>query len=157
MTKTSVDASTGNLIVSGKRVFPIGLSDPPPLDGVAPESGLNAWAEIASAGVTFTRNYTVWTNAAAAEQILSVAQQLDAAAKHGLQLWLALAGVDNDLSHQSLLNRVVNTLKGHPGLGAWSCPGGRPGRSAKPSSRPRSGPSARDHPGSSRAGTEGGR
>ena len=119
MTKTSVDASTGNLIVSGKRVFPIGLSDPPPLDGVAPESGLNAWAEIASAGVTFTRNYTVWTNDAAAEQILSVAQQLDAASKHGLQLWLALAGVDNDLSHQPLLNKVVNTLKGHPGLGAW--------------------------------------
>ena len=25
MTKTTVDASTGNLIVSGKRVFPIGL------------------------------------------------------------------------------------------------------------------------------------
>ncbi len=119
MTKTTVDASTGNLIVSGKRVFPIGLSDPPPLNGVAPESRLPAWAEIASAGVTFARNYTVWTKAGAAEQLLSVAQQLDAASKHGLQLWLALAGVDNNLSRQSLLTRIVDTVKGHPGLGAW--------------------------------------
>lgn len=119
MTSTSVDAATGNLLVGGKRVFPIGLSDPPPVDGLAPESGLNAWAEIASAGVTFARNYTVWTAAGVAEQILSVAQELDAASKHGLQLWLALAGVDNDLSQRALLNQVVNTLKGHPGLGAW--------------------------------------
>ena len=45
--------------------FPIGLSDPPPLDGMAPGNGLDAWAEIASAGVNFVRNYTVWTAAAA--------------------------------------------------------------------------------------------
>ena len=119
MTKTSVDASTGNLIVSGKRIFPIGLSDPPPVNGVAPDSREPAWAEIASAGVTFTRNYTVWTNAGAAEQLLSVEQQLDAASKHGLQLWLALAGIDHDLSRESLLTRIVDTVKGHPGLGAW--------------------------------------
>ncbi|MFZ1880271.1 MAG: hypothetical protein WAU41_08900 [Gaiellaceae bacterium] len=118
MTKTTVESSTGNLIVSGKRVFPIGLSDPPPVDGVTPGGG-NAWAEIARAGVTFARNYTVWTEAAAAEQLISVGRQLDAASKHGLQIWLALAGVDNDLSHQALLTRVVNIVKGHPGLGAW--------------------------------------
>jgi hypothetical protein len=119
MTKTTVDAATGNLLVAGKRVFPIGLSDPPPLDSVAPGTGLDAWAEIARAGVTFLRNYTVWTNAAAAEQLLSVGEHLEAASKHGLQLWLALAGVDNDLSRQALLTRIVNTVKGHPGLGAW--------------------------------------
>jgi hypothetical protein len=118
MPKTTVDASTGNLMVAGKRVFPIGLSDPPPVDGVAP-GGAGAWAEIARAGVTFARNYTVWTEAGAAEQLLSVGGQLDAAAKHGLQLWLALAGVDNDLSRQALLTRVVNIVKDHPGLGAW--------------------------------------
>jgi hypothetical protein len=118
MTKTTVDSSTGNLIVSGKRVFPIGLSDPPPVDGVAPGGG-SAWAEIARAGVTFARNYTVWTEAAAAEQLISVGRQLEAASEHGLQLWLALAGVDDDLSHQALLTRVVNIVKGHPGLGAW--------------------------------------
>jgi hypothetical protein len=118
VTKTVVDAATGDLLVGGKRVFPIGLSDPPPVGTSAP-SGRDAWAEIAAAGVGYGRNYTVWTAAGAAEQILSVEQELDAAVQHGMQLWVALAGVDNDLSHQSLLDRIVNTLKGHPGLGAW--------------------------------------
>jgi hypothetical protein len=119
VTKTTVDAATGALLAGGKPVFPIGLSDPPPVDGVAPGSGRPAWAEIASAGVTFARNYTVWTAAGAAEQLLSVRAELDAASAHGMQLWVALAGVDNDLSHPQLLAEIVDTLKGHPGLGAW--------------------------------------
>lgn len=118
MTRTTVDAATGDLLVGGKRIFPIGLSDPPPVDSTAP-SGLAAWEEISRGGVTFGRNYTVWTAAGAAEQILEVEQQLNAAAQRGMQLWVALAGVDNDLSRQALLDRIVNTLKGHPGLGAW--------------------------------------
>jgi hypothetical protein len=109
MTKTTVDSSTGNLIVSGKPVFPIGLSDPPPVDGLAPGGG-SAWAEISRAGVTFARNYTVWTDAAAAEQLLSVGRQLDAASKHGLQLWVARAGVANHRSHQAVLSRVVSIV-----------------------------------------------
>ncbi|HET8893918.1 MAG TPA: hypothetical protein VFM96_07470 [Gaiellaceae bacterium] len=119
MTTSSIDAATGNFLVGGKPVFPIGLSDPPPLGTTAPDSGLDAWAEIAAAGVGFIRNYTVWTSAALDEQLIAVAQELDAAPAHGLQLWLALAGVDNDLSNKSFLDRVVNTFKGHPGLGAW--------------------------------------
>ena len=118
MTRTAVDEATGDLLVGGKRVFPIGLSDPPPVDGTAP-SGRPAWAEVADAGVTFARNYAVWTAAGAAEQMAAVMQELDGAVEHGLQLWLALAGVDNDLSHHTLLDRIVNTVKGHPGLGAW--------------------------------------
>ena len=119
MTSTSIDLATGNLLVGGKPVFPIGLADPPPVGGTALNSGLPAWAEISAAGVSFVRNYTVWTAAGVAEQILSVVQELDAAAGHDLQVWLALAGVDNDLTHQSVLDEIVNTLKGHPGLGAW--------------------------------------
>jgi hypothetical protein len=119
LTSTRVDLVTGDLLADGRRVFPIGLSDPPPLASMAPDSGLNAWAEIARAGVTFVRNYTVWTAAGVDEQLIAVAQELDAAPGHGLQLWLGLAGADNDLSHESLLNRVVNTFKGHPGLGVW--------------------------------------
>ena len=126
MTKTSVDASTGNLIVSGKRIFPIGLSDPPPVNGVAPDSREPAWAEIASAGVSFVRNYTVWTNAGAAEQLLSVAQQLDAASKHGLQLWLALAGIDHDLSRR-VAARLASSTRSR------AIPGSVPGR--EPTSR----------------------
>ncbi len=119
MTTTSIDAVTGNLVVAGKRVFPVGLSDPPPLQSVAPESGRAAWAEIAAAGVTFVRNYTVWEEAAVGEQLLALGQELDAAPAHGLQLWVGLAGVDADLSRRSLLDQIVNAIKKHPGLGAW--------------------------------------
>ncbi len=119
MTASSIDPATGNLVVAGKHVFPIGLSDPPPFASTAPNSGLNAWAEIASAGVSFVRNYTVWTAAAVDEQLASVGQELDAAPRHGLQLWMGLAGADNDLSQQSLLDQVVDAFKDQPGLGVW--------------------------------------
>src|SRR3954469_12703304 len=118
MTVTKLDSRTGCLLVGGKRVFPLGLSDPPPVDGKAP-NGKPAWAEIASAGVNFGRNYTVWTAAAAGEQLLELGRRLDAAEQHGLQLWVALAGLDNNLARKTLLNNVVNTLKAHPGLGVW--------------------------------------
>ena len=36
MTASSIDAATGNLVLGGKPVFPIGLSDPPPLGSTAP-------------------------------------------------------------------------------------------------------------------------
>jgi hypothetical protein len=118
MSGTSIDEATGDLLLSGKRVFPLGLSDPPPVDGVAP-SGLPAWEEIAAAGVNFVRNYSVWTRAAFAEQLSSVVTELDAAERHGLRVWLALAGVDRDLSHAPLLEALVDAVKGHPGLGVW--------------------------------------
>jgi hypothetical protein len=118
LTATGIDRATGNLLVAGERIFPLGLSDPPPIDSSAP-NGKPAWAEVASAGVNFARNYTVWNAGAAAEQIITVSEQLDAAAEHGMQLWLALAGIDDDLSHKPLLEKVVNTLKHHPGLGVW--------------------------------------
>jgi hypothetical protein len=95
MARTVVEPSTGDLLVGGKRVFPIGLSDPPPVGSTAPNNGLPAWAEIARAGVSFVRSYTVWTAAEAAEQLLAVGQELDVAQRHGLQVWLALAGIDS--------------------------------------------------------------
>ena len=119
MTSTRVDPATGNLLVAGKPTFPIGLSDPPPVDGTAPGSSAPAWAEIARAGVTFVRNYTVWRRAALAEQLLAVKEELNAAQAHDLQVWLALAGVDDNLKRQSLLDEIVGTVKGHPGLGVW--------------------------------------
>ncbi len=118
MTVTKLDSRSGCLLVGGKRVFPLGLSDPPPVNGTAP-NGKPAWTEIASAGANFARNYTVWTAAGAAEQLLAVGRQLEAAEQHGLQMWVALAGLDNNLSQKSLLDKIVNTLKGHPGLGVW--------------------------------------
>jgi hypothetical protein len=116
---TSVDRGTGNLVVGGRHVFPIGLSDPPPVGSTDPDTGSDAWAVIANAGVNLVRNYTVWTAAAADEQMIPVAAELDAAARHGIQVWLALAGIDTNLSHRPLLDRIVDAVKGHPGLGAW--------------------------------------
>jgi hypothetical protein len=119
MTRTAVDATTGSLVVGGRRVFPIGLSDPPPFDSTAPNSGLPAWAEIARAGVGFVRHYSVWTADGFVEQLPPVVQKLDAAQRHGLQVWLALAGVDKNLANRALLDAIVNSVKQHPGLGAW--------------------------------------
>jgi hypothetical protein len=119
VTRTTVDPGTGNLLVGGVPTFPLGLSDPPPLASTAPDSGAPAWAEIARAGVSFVRNYTVWSAGAAAEQAIGVGQELDAAREHKLQVWLALAGADNDLRHAALLAEIVDTFKEHPGLGAW--------------------------------------
>jgi hypothetical protein len=118
MTVTKVDAQTGCLLVSGKRVFPLGLSDAPPVESTAP-NGKPAWAEIASGGANFARHYDVWTAGGAAEQLIALGRQLDASQQNGLQMWVALAGLDNNLSRKSLLDKIVNTVKGHPGLGVW--------------------------------------
>ena len=100
-------------------VFPLGLSDGPPVDSTAPDSGLPAWTEIRRAGATHIRNDAKWTRATTAAQLFAVNQELDAAHRARLKVWLALAGIDRDLSQESLLDEVVDALKEHPGLGAW--------------------------------------
>jgi hypothetical protein len=118
VTKTRIDPATGNLVAAGKPSFPLGLSDPPPVDGVTPSGG-PAWAEIADAGINFVRHYDPWTAGAAAEQMVNVRHKLDVAQKNKLQVWLALAGVDNTLANKKLLTDIVNAVKGHAGLGVW--------------------------------------
>jgi hypothetical protein len=115
---TKIDPASGSLIVDGKRLFPLGLSDPPPVDSNAPD-GKPAWTEIANAGANFARNYTVWSTASAGEDMITLQHQLEVAQKNGLQLWVALAGVDNNLGRQALLEQIVDTVKTHPGLGVW--------------------------------------
>src|SRR4051794_20511395 len=112
MTTHSIDGSTGNLLSAGRAVFPIGLSDGPPVGGRTPVGG-DAWAEIARAGVTFVRNYTVWQANGLDEQLASVGAMLDAARSHRLQVWLALAGVDKNLAREAMLDRIVQTFKPH--------------------------------------------
>jgi hypothetical protein len=116
--KTRIDPKTGNLVSGGKPIFPLGLSDPPPVDGKTPSGG-SAWAEIAGAGINFARHYDPWRASSAAEQMINVQHKLDAAHEHGLQLWLALAGADNTLANKALLTEIVNAVKGHAGLGVW--------------------------------------
>jgi hypothetical protein len=116
---STVDSATGNLLIGGERVFPIGLSDPPPLGSTVTETGADAWDEIAAAGVTHVRNYTEWDAGSLDEQLQAVSDELDAATSYGLQLWLGLAGVATDLTNVALLQQIVDTFKDHPGLGVW--------------------------------------
>ena len=115
---TRIDPRTGNLISGGKPVFPLGLSDPPPVDGKTPSGG-DAWAEIAGAGINFARHYDPWGRSSAPEQLVDVGHKLDVARTHGLQVWLALAGVDSTLANRTLLDEIVGAFKSHPGLGVW--------------------------------------
>ena len=116
--KTHLDPTTGNIVSGGKAIFPLGLSDPPPVDGKTPSGG-DAWTEIAGAGINFARHYDPWSASSAVEQMVNVRHKLDVARKHGMQLWLALAGADNTLANKALLTEIVNAVKEHPGLGVW--------------------------------------
>jgi hypothetical protein len=115
---TRIDPKTGNLVSGGKALFPLGLSDPPPVDGKTPSGG-DAWAEVAGAGINFARHYDPWAAGSFAEQLSSVRHKLDVAREHGMQLWLALAGADNTLANKALLTEIVNAVKTHAGLGVW--------------------------------------
>ena len=73
------------LLIDGKRIFPIGFTMPPPLDGLTPE-GKNGLQELADAGATFMRTGTQgenWNQATIGRE----QQWLDAAARHGLYCW----------------------------------------------------------------------
>jgi hypothetical protein len=119
-----IDAATGSLLIGGKKVFPIILSNGPPPSSLAP-SGRNGLAEVASAGVGFLRTGTGnWTPEFAAGQIQNERKLLDAAATHGLHCWTWLGRLPNlpttsGSTNEQLLTQVVNALKGHPALGAW--------------------------------------
>ena len=119
MATTRIDPATGILLAGGRPVFPIGLWTPrrsgAPLRTAAWMPGTRSRPPASDSSATIT----VWKAVGVDEQMIAVARELDAAPAHGLQLWLALAGVDNNLAHQPLLDRVVNTFKAHPGLGVW--------------------------------------
>jgi hypothetical protein len=106
------------MLLGGKTVFPITLSGGPPL-GNEPATALDGWNEVAQAGVTMLRIYPKWKAAAATELIKAVKDQLAAAEKCGLRLWVGLFDVANNLAKQALLEQVVDGLKDSPGLGAW--------------------------------------
>ncbi len=108
------------MLLGGKNVFPITLSNGPSLGKIDPVSGLDGWTEVARAGVHMLRVYPHWSVATAAAQIQGLRQQeLAAAAAHHLWLWVGLFDVANDLTRQSLLEQIVNGLADSPGLGAW--------------------------------------
>jgi hypothetical protein len=107
------------MLLGGKTVFPITLSGGPPLDGNDPVSGLKGGTEVARAGVRMLRIYPKWTAANATAQIQAVKDQLSAASRFGLRLWVGLFDTADNLSKQALLGQIVDGLKDSPALGAW--------------------------------------
>jgi hypothetical protein len=120
----AVDRTTGALLVDGSRVFPIVLSDGPPLGGATPSGG-DALAEVAAGGVSFIRSgRSDWSLESLDRQIASERELLDAAAAHGLHCWLRLGNVPDlaartPAAREQLLTSIVGQLKDHPALGAW--------------------------------------
>jgi hypothetical protein len=87
--------------------FPIVLSHGPPAARLG---------EVAAAGVSHIRlGHAGWNEELVEGQVAAERAQLDAAAAHGVLGWVWLGKVRED----PLLTRIVNGLKGHPGLGAW--------------------------------------
>lgn len=128
MSRVTVDKATGALRVGGAKTFPLGLSNPPPFAGKAP-NGADAFAEIAAGGASFIRTGRGdWGPGRLDEQLAAERAVLDAAAAHGLQCWLYLGELP-DLpprsaggqasTREQLLNRVAATFRDHPGLGAY--------------------------------------
>src|SRR4051812_18747334 len=122
MTRVTID-STGVLRIGGGKVFPICLSNPPPL-GRKAASGENGYQELANAGATLIRTgLETWSPQGLQAQMASQRRLLDGAAAHGLLCWLWLGNAGQVPGPESvnarLLNGIVNAFKGHPGLGVW--------------------------------------
>jgi hypothetical protein len=120
-----IDQATGSLIVNGQKVFPLGLSEPPPFNGVAP-GGNDAWTEIASAGANFIRSgRNDWSLVQIDQQLAQERARMDHAGAHHLLCWPRLTEAAANLPTtpnspaEQLLTRIVNGLKDHPALGAW--------------------------------------
>lgn len=109
------------LVIDSKKVFPIGFTMPPPVDGKAP-NGRNATAELADAGATFLRTGPMghdWDN----ESIREAKKCLDAAAKYKMYVWFNLREnssiEDKHPEREAMLRKLVTTFKDHRGMGVW--------------------------------------
>jgi hypothetical protein len=127
VSRVTIDAPTGVLVIDGEKVFPLGVSNPPPLGSAAP-SGKDAFEELADAGVSFIRTGRgTWTRAQLDDQIAAERALQDAAAAHGLHTWLYLGDVPNlpppsagqTSANEQLLTQIATALKDHPALGAY--------------------------------------
>ena len=116
------------LVLDGTRVFPVVLSNPPPLNGKAP-NGRNGLAEVAAGGVNFIRTgRNDWNLPAIDSQLAEEKTVLDTAHAHGLHCWLWLGNV-TDLpaaapgqppsKEEQLLTKIADGLQGHAALGAY--------------------------------------
>jgi hypothetical protein len=94
----SIHGPTGVLLVDGQKVFPIGLSDPPPHDALARID----------------------------HQIATESAIQGTAAAHGLHCWMRLgpaANLPGAAANEQMLQKVVTAFKNHPALCAYNVHG----------------------------------
>src|SRR5437764_14831266 len=97
MSVVGIDRATGALVIEGRKVFPLVLSNGPPLGAKAP-NGQDGLAEIAAGGAGFIRaGRHDWNLASIDQQLAAERDVLDAAAAHQLHCWVQLGQVP-DLS-----------------------------------------------------------
>jgi hypothetical protein len=123
MSVVTIDA-TGSLVIAGRKVFPIGLSEAPPAGGKT-RDGTDAWAEVASAGVNFIRSgLRDWNLQQIDNQIAAERSRMDTAAAHGLYTWPRLGNAGNLPTGQGsveeqLVVKIAQGLRTHDALGAY--------------------------------------
>jgi hypothetical protein len=123
VTSVTIDP-TGVLVIGGQKVFPLGLSLPPPVGGKTPD-GKDAWKEIKGGGASFVRTGRADWNAGQIDTQIATEKTLeDAAAANGLHCWMWLGALPNlpttpGSAKEQLLTTVVDAFKDHPGLGAY--------------------------------------
>jgi hypothetical protein len=109
------------MVINGQRVFPIGVSLPPPPEGMTP-GGKNGIQELAEAGVMFLRTGVFgrpWDDAAIAQEL----KYFDAAAKCGIYCMPNLRELarlqEGDTAGDKLQRQLMNLLKDQPAMGVW--------------------------------------
>jgi hypothetical protein len=113
--------SDGVLEVNGNREFPIALTMPPAADAKSPD-GRNALEQLHLDGVSFVRTGPTkgrWTDAAIEDEV----QYENAAAKAGLYCMPFIRELGSigpkEAGREQILRKLVDRLKGNPGLGVW--------------------------------------
>jgi hypothetical protein len=128
MSRVDIDSATGALVVGDEKIFPIGLSNPPPRNSRTP-AGRNGLEEVAVNGVSFVRTgIEGWSAEFADGQIAEQKQLHDAAAAHGLRCWLWLGNTPNlpprsatqpPAVNEQLLTKIVTAFRNDPALLAY--------------------------------------
>lgn len=120
----SIDPSSGVLVNSGARLFPLCLSNGPPAGKQAP-SGREGLAEVAAAGITTIRTGAATWGAEVTPGLIEREKQIySQAASHGLFCWTWLGDLTDlpaapNKERERQLVKVVSALKGESGLGVW--------------------------------------
>ena len=123
-TNVEIDKAAGVLLVDGKKLFPIGFSNPPPLGAKAP-SAKPALKELGDAGGNFIRvGIENWRLQDIGTQLNEVEKRFEEAKRHGVHCWLWLGKLPANLvaadpSRKELLRKIVERFRDHPALGAY--------------------------------------